>query len=201
MDPVLSGKKVFMNSGRVRRSLAAACVLPLLLAGCSEDGPTPQMPDPTSSPSAVETDTGPAEPTLPPEAEGDGKEAAAAFVEHYYDYVNYAQATGDTSGLGDLGLRTCRACNGAVEFVDAIYERGGESSGGNYTVRSAQATGRRRVDDDTSIYYLTVITEHTAQVVTGAGNLDRTYDAGSGTLRYEVVRGQDGWHIANWAAA
>ena len=82
MDPMLSGKKVLMNLGRVRRSLAAACVLPLLLAGCSEAEPTPQIPDPTasSSPSAEETETGPVEPTLPPEAEGDGVEAAEAFV-------------------------------------------------------------------------------------------------------------------------
>ncbi len=86
-----------MNSGRVRRSLAVACVLPLLLAGCSDAEPTPQMPDPTasSSPPAVETDTGPVEPTLPPEAEGDGNEAAEAFVAHYFAAIDYAQATGE----------------------------------------------------------------------------------------------------------
>ena len=49
MDPAFSGKKVFMKLGPVRRALAAACLLPLLLAGCSDAAPTPEIPDPTTS--------------------------------------------------------------------------------------------------------------------------------------------------------
>ncbi|WP_457207847.1 DUF6318 family protein [Nocardioides sp. P5_C9_2] len=189
-----------MNPGRVRRSLAAACVLPLLLAGCSEDEPTPQIPDPTASPSAVETDTGPVEPTLPPEAEGDGKEAAEAFVGHYFDYINYAQTTGDVEGLLALGLASCNACRGGVEFISKIYKRGGSNEGGDYSVLSSDVTGRRQVTARVAYFYLDVVAEHTRQVVSGAGDLDRTYEAGQATWRFQVVTGPRGLRISEWSA-
>lgn len=201
MDPVFSGKKVSMKLGPVRRALAAACVLPLLLAGCSDAEPTPEIPDPTtSSPSAEETDTGPVEPTLPPEAEGDGRAAAAAFVEHYFEFINYAQSTGDTSGLRRLSLPSCEACNGGLDFIESIYERGGSNTGGEYTVVSSEVTGRRQVTDKVSYYFLDVMAEHTKQIVEGAGDLDRTYEASTATWRYEVVTGPRGLRISQWSA-
>jgi hypothetical protein len=201
MDPMLSGKKVLMNLGRVRRSLAVACILPLLVAGCSEDEPIPQVPEPTAStsPAAEETPAGPVEPTLPPEAEGDGVEAAEAFVRHYFDVINYAQASGDTDGLRQLGLASCEACAGGANFVESIYGRGGMNRGGEYTVVSSEVTGRRRVTDQVSYFYLDVVASHTKQVVTGAGDLNRTYGAGTATWRFEVVAGPKGFHISEWA--
>ena len=192
-----------MKLGPVRRALAAACLLPLLLAGCSDAAPTPAIPDQTTSspsPSADETETGPVEPTLPPEAEGDGKAAAAAFVEHYFQFINYAQATGDTAGLKKLGLPSCEACNGGLEFIDEIYERGGSNTGGDYTVLSSEVTGRRKVTEQISYYFVDVEAEHTKQVVEGAGDLDRTFEASQATWRYEVVTGPQGLRISQWSA-
>ena len=104
MDPMVSGKKVLMNLGRVRRYLAVACMLPLLVAGCSEDEPVPRVPAPTAStsPAAEETPPGPVEPTLPPEAEGDGVEAAEAFIAHYFAVVDYSRATMNPTYIRDL---------------------------------------------------------------------------------------------------
>lgn len=198
MDPALSGKKAFMNLGRVRRTLVAACVLPLLLAGCSDDEPTPQMPDPTPSPSAVETDTGPVEPTLPPEAEGDGKEAAAAFISFFYKTVDYAQATGDTSALRKLGAASCSACKGGADIVERVYRQGGSISGGDHTVDVAKVTGIRRAGDAASIYYMAVQVSRTDQVVKGSKKLDGSYPGGAQRLRYELFNSDIGWQVSKW---
>lgn len=185
----------------VRRIAVAALALPLLLGGCADDEPVPKLPD-TSSPTSpvTETSTAPVEPTLPPEAEGKGPDAAEAFVRHYYGMINYAQATGDTRGLRKLGLPTCRACAGGIDFIEKVYQRGGTNEGGDYSVLSAEVTGLREVDDRVSLYYLDVTAEHTTQTVSGAGDLDRTYEQGQADWRYEVVSGSRGWKIAQWAA-
>ena len=181
-----------MKLGPVRRALAAACVLPLLLAGCTEAEPTPEMPDPTtSSPTATETESGPVEPTLPPEAEGDDKEAAAAFVEHYYAYINYAQETGDVTGLRDLGLSSCKACTGVVQTLREIANAGGRITGGENSVDAHEAVPINQVGK-VSYFGVTASISRTAQTVSGAGKLDGDYAAGSSESRYVVVRAQTG---------
>ena len=100
-----------MSLSFVRRIAIAALALPLLLGGCTDDEPDPDVPE-TSSPSTPTTETSaaaPVEPTLPPEAEGKGPKAAEAFVRHYYDSVDYAQQTGDTKHLRSLGCADVRS--------------------------------------------------------------------------------------------
>lgn len=201
MDPTLSGKKVSMHLGRVRRSLAVACVLPLLLAACSEDEPEPKMPKPTAStsPAAEETPVGPVEPTLPPEAEGDGVKAAEAFVPFFYETVDYAQTTGATKPLRDLSVPTCRSCKGGAEVIDRIHKSGGTITGGEHTVERAEVTGTRRIPGEGSIFYLAVDVSHTEQTVEGSKDLDGTYGAGTNELRYQVVRTEDDWQVLEWS--
>lgn len=202
MDPVFSGKKVFMKLGPVRRALAAACVLPLLLAGCSDAEPTPEIPDPTtSSPSAEETDTGPVEPTLPPEAEGDGVEAAEAFISYFYASVDYAQATGEADVIRALAAETCRSCRGGADIIERIHKEGGTIVGGEHSVEKAKVTGTRRVPGEGSIYYLDVRVSHTEQQVVGSQELDGEYGSGTEDLRYRVVSSNGGWQVLEWNAA
>ncbi|WP_159083523.1 DUF6318 family protein [Nocardioides terrigena] len=203
MDPAISGKKVFMKLGPVRRALAAACVLPLVLAGCSDAAPTPEIPDPTTSspsPSADETETGPVEPTLPPEAEGDGVEAAEAFVSHFYASVDYAQATGETEQLRSLSSKSCAACEGGAEIIERVYKQGGAITGGDHEVEAAQVTGTRRVGDAGSLYYLSVRVSRTDQTVTGSKDLDGEYPAATQALRYELFSSKVGWQVSKWYA-
>ena len=118
------GKKVTMKLGPVRRALAAACVLPLLLAGCTEAEPTPEMPDPTtSSPTATETETGPVEPTLPPEAEGDGVEAAEAFVAHYFATSTTHRRQAIQIRFASWRSRRATHATGVSSIIDRIYKR------------------------------------------------------------------------------
>lgn len=188
-----------MNLGRVRRSLVVGCVLPLLLAACSEAEPTPQMPDPTpteSSPTA--SVTGPVEPTLPPEAEGDSIEAAEAFVSHFYATIDYAQATGDTAALRKLGAPSCAACKGGADIIERVYREGGTITGGEHVVESAKVTGTRRVGDKGSIYYMAVRVSRSDQVVSGTKKLDGDYPAATQALRYELFGSSIGLQVSKW---
>ena len=182
----------------VRRIALAALALPLLLAGCADDDPVPKIPD-TSTPTASVTETSdPVEPTLPPEAEGKGNEAAEAFVRYYYETVDYAQATGDTNGLRMLAGPECDACRGGADAIDEIDGQRGTIEGGKHTVDSCVLTGRRGVPGEGAIYYATVRVSHTDQVVQGTKKLDGNYGAGSDELRFELVRGETGWLVSEW---
>jgi len=183
----------------VRRIAIATLALPLLLGGCADDEPVPKLPDTNSPTSPVtETSTAPVEPTLPPEAEGNGPKAAEAFVRYYFATVNYAQATGDTATLRELALKSCEACEGGLQFIRDIYERGGKNEGGDYSVLSTEVGGRRPVSKTVNYFSLSVVTSHSYQEVSGAGDMNRVYEPGRSTQSFEVVRDPTGWHVASW---
>lgn len=192
----------------VRRSARAgvlpALVLSLALAGCGgDDEIEPKMPESSSAASTSTAEspspTKPVEPNLPPEAEGDDAAAAEAFVRHYYDYVNYAQATGDTKGLQGLALQSCVPCDGAIEGLQRIYDKGGSVSGGQYSVRSLEVAGPRHLGNQARAYAVKVRVHNQAQGVTGTGTkLDRRYPASTTSVELRVVRDTKAWHIASW---
>lgn len=191
-----------MKLGPVRRALAAACVLPLLLAGCSEAQPTPEMPDPTtSSPTATETESGPIEPTLPPEAQGDGVEAAEAFVTYYFAMLTYAQATGDTTRLSQMAIAGCETCKGSLDAVRRTYKAGGSIRGGDYKVASIRASRQGPLPGGGASFVGRVDVEHSEQVISGSGvdGLDGTYPAGKSEFDFTAVRQSGEWQMADWA--
>lgn len=191
-----------MKLAPVRRTLAVACVLPLLLAGCSEAEPTPQVPDPSPSEpsSASATETGPVEPTLPPEAEGDGKKAAVAFVEHYFAVLTFAQATGDTSRLSQMAIPGCETCRGSLDAIKRTYKAGGRIRGGDYEVKSIRTTKQGPLPDGGASFIGRATVDHSKQVITGSGvtGLDGTYPAGISTFDFTAVLQSGGWQMADW---
>ncbi|WP_244931632.1 DUF6318 family protein [Nocardioides sp. W7] len=116
----------------------------VLLAGCTDgDDPEPKVP-PTNSSSAVSTPTptptGPVEPTLPPEAEGDDAAAAEAFVRFYWETAHYAQASGDVEGLEALASTSCRNCRSGTDYLRDAFAQGASFKGGETTVTSTVST-------------------------------------------------------------
>jgi hypothetical protein len=102
----------------------------LTLGACSSD-PQPREPRRTAT-SATPTAT---PPTMPPQAEKDTPEGAAAFVRHYIDVFNYAAKTGSTEPLKSLS-QGCAACDKyALEF-ESIYQRGDHVSTHLWTLKS-----------------------------------------------------------------
>lgn len=191
----------------VRRSARAgvlpALVLSLALAGCGgDDEIEPKMPDSNSAASTNTAEspspTEPVEPTLPPEAEGDDAAAAEAFVRHYFDYVNYAQATGDTKGLRELALPGCPACNGVADGIDRVYKRGGEMRGGELTITKGKTYRYPTDAGQPQTFSITISYTNTAQKIVRAGNLNATYARGSAAAKFLVVRDRRGWSIAKW---
>ena len=98
----------------VRRTLALALAVPLLLAGCSEDPePRPKMPDPTpsSEPSPTESETAEAE-------------SPEEFIRRWQAEALAAQNEGDTSTYRRMGPK-CDPCLDFADNVDDIYADGG----------------------------------------------------------------------------
>lgn len=91
----------------------AAATLPLLLAGCTDDDPVPQIPDPTTpSPTASET-------TAAPEPwEEQTEDGAIAFAEHWFDLLNAARLEFQTEPLAEASTPECATCSNYVSLID-----------------------------------------------------------------------------------
>ena len=101
----------------VRRALALAVSVPLLLAGCTDEPePTPKMPDPTTSsatPTPTETET--------PEAE-----SAEDFIRRWVEAGDEMQVTGETDDYSAMAPN-CQPCQGFVTSVEDVYRVGGSA--------------------------------------------------------------------------
>lgn len=190
-----------MNLGPVRRSLVAACALPLLLSACSEAEPTPQMPDPTptkSSPSASET--GPVEPTLPPEAEGDSIEAVEAFVPFYLATVDYSRQTMNVSHIRDLSAPTCAGCSGLAELIQKVKDNGGTVVGGDQTVGAVQAEELRIPGATGKAFRAVARVRTTDQEITNSGvkGLDGVRPAETLKFGFVILKNGRAWTVSEW---
>ncbi|NPD03798.1 hypothetical protein HN031_03750 [Nocardioides sp. zg-1308] len=110
----------------VRRALAVALAVPLLLTGCSEDEPEPRMPDPPPT-STSPTD----EPTQTETAEA---ESAEDFIRRWVKAGDEMQVTGETDEYRSLVGETCKACAGFLESVEDVYGGGGSVKFGGSTI-------------------------------------------------------------------
>lgn len=100
----------------VRRALALTAVVPLLLAGCSDDPePQPKMPDPppSSSPSPTASETVEAE-------------SAEEFIRRWVKAGDEMQVTGDTAEYAAMSP-DCKPCQGFVSSVEDVYSNGGSA--------------------------------------------------------------------------
>lgn len=122
----------------LRAALAASLVALALLAGCSDDDPSPGDPSATSTPTGTpETPTTsatakPTEPALPDAATKATEAGARAFITYYWDLVNYAQATGDVKALKRVSGPNCRRCMAGIEGIDDLYGEGGHLTNADY---------------------------------------------------------------------
>ena len=98
----------------VRRTLALGLVVPLLLAGCSEDPePRPKMPDPTPSSEPSQTESETAEAESPEE-----------FIERWVSASNKMQNTGETAEYLQIS-GDCPQCKQVASRVESAFDAGG----------------------------------------------------------------------------
>ena len=79
-------------------------------------------------------------PEMPALAREQTPEGAVAFAEWWFDTLNYATVTGDTSGLADASDPQCETCASYIAEIDGAYADGGSMEGGVISV-SGQPMG------------------------------------------------------------
>lgn len=188
----------------MRRLLPVGLVVVLgLIAGCSDDDPEPKVADPTDSSSAASTGsptpdpspspTAPVAPTLPAEAQGTDAAAAEAFVRFYWETVNYAQATGDTESLRQLGDNSCSACTSGADGIEETFQGGGSILGGEVLV--SRATARRVTSRVGAAFAVNVEASTRPQVVRAPDGSSQKFEGGESAFQF-ILRVLDGaWSV------
>ena len=166
----------------VRRALALAAVVPLLLAGCSDDPePTPRMPDPTSS-----------SPTpTPTESEAPEAESAEDFIRRWVEAGDEMQVTGETADYASM-TPDCRPCQSFVTSVEDVYD-----AGGNAEFAGSRVVQIRRVGDEPPTFN---VTKDLPETVINRGNGEtETLPAGRTTLRVTLGRKAGDYVVTHFA--
>lgn len=187
----------------MRRLLPIVTLALVLLAGCSGEGePEPRIAPSDSSSAASSTapppsPTGPVEPTLPAEAQGEDAAAAEAFVRFYWETVNYAQATGDVEGLRAIGAESCDGCRGGLEGIVETYEAGGRIEGGEMRVRSAKAT---QISSPVATAYSVKVSARAAPqtIIESPGGEPIAKEGGRFKFQFIVQNDETSWSVYRW---
>lgn len=81
---------------------------------------------------------------MPDAAKENTKAGAVAFVRHYVDLINYAQATGDVEPLAAAEDTGCASCAKGRETLSEIYRAGGSIEGGRLSFRPTSSSPNGR---------------------------------------------------------
>lgn len=172
----------------LRAALAASLVALALLAGCSDDDPSPGDPSATSTPTGTpETPTTsatakPTEPALPDAATKATEAGARAFITYYWDLINYAQATGDVKTLKRVSGPRCDACTGINQTLRNQYKQGGRIEGGTNKIHILKATELTTDSKSAYGFRLRVDVSHDPQTVHNGDGTAEDRAAGTNTV-------------------
>jgi len=161
----------------------------LVLAGCGGD-PPPAAPSPPS-PSASSTSL--AAPVMPERAKEDSREGAVAFVRHYVRLINFAQATGDSTGLRAASWKSCQACSRVSDAIDRLYKAGGHIEGGRWNLRKSFAT--REMHSRSWLVVASI--SYSKQLVIEPGKETRELKGGKHSFRFQV-KPQEQTKVLSW---
>lgn len=173
-------------------ALIAACTL----AGCG--GTTDAGPPPSPSASPIASSPSPTAPALPDAARANTKAGAVAFVRHYVDLINHAQATGDVGALAAVEDNRCSSCRSVRRNLKALYESGGSIDAGEWRV-----AGEPHIvpDPDIKGFTVEVAIRTTDQTVhDGRGHIKHV-DGGTNVLTFLMSHRQATWKVAQWSRA
>lgn len=164
----------------VRRALAVAAALPLLLAGCSEGEAEPKMPDPSPSSSS-------STPTAEPTAE---QETPEEFVRRWQKTADAMVTSGDTSEFRAIS-KGCRACADYADRIDAAYEGGGQIRFGGSKVESIKT----EAEDPPTL----VVQVKSAELrIVTPGEEPQVFPAAQQTYRMTLARKRDAWIMRHY---
>jgi hypothetical protein len=166
----------------VRRTLALAVTVPLLLAGCSDKAePTPKMPDPrtsSSSPTPTESET--------PEAE-----SAEEFIRRWQAASDEMQVTGETQSYLDVSPQ-CAACKSLADNVEDIYDGGGRIEFDGSTIVRLKPSGAKPPTYDVDLSIAETLIYRADQPK------PQTLPAGEMSIRVTLKKVHDSWTVTHY---
>ncbi len=168
------------------------------LAGCGGGDPVESRPSASPTPSPTPAASTPVVPSLPPEAQQDSRKGAVAFVRHYIELLNYAQATGHVDGVVALSSTACDDCDVITKRLAKLYQDGGRISGGALAVEEIDA--RRNAAENG--WTLLVRVSSGEQTVYETGDAaPKTLPGGRRSMSFFVVRDGSDWKVKQWSRA
>lgn len=168
----------------VRRTLAAAALVPLLLAGCQDD-PEPIIPEPTASETPTPTES-------PSESEVAEEESAEEFIRRWQAVTLEAHNTGDTDEYRSLGLN-CRPCRDFADQIERIY-----GDGGSIELEKLRVLRVVRASGEADEYRVTRLAGAT-RVLDASGNETQRFEGGRETIQVFLKETGAGWRVLNYA--
>lgn len=179
------------------RAVIAAVALTLGLAGCSSDDPEPRVAPPSpTSPSTTGT-SAETPPQMPDAAKGTDAAAAEAFVEFYWETVDYAQRTGDLDPLRQVSSEDCLACRSGIQRLEEIFAKDGVISGGTSRVarpKTVFVEGNAGLDAVVEFD----LSSTRQRIDYPAGETDEAYRGGTSAMRARLQRDGIGWIMLFW---
>lgn len=165
------------------------------LSACGGDPPAPEA-QPRRTPTSASSSPSPTPPALPAAAKENTRAGAKAFVRHYVDLINYAQATGSLSRLRAIEARSCESCKNGRRYLAGVYESGGKIRGGAWRIR------RLRVQPDSRLggaWNARLVVRFGPQTITRI-HPTKTQRLRGGTLplNMTVVHFLRGWKVLQW---
>lgn len=134
------------HSRAVRTVAAAALLVGVGTAGCTEPAAKPKpLPSPSSSSVADGPTSSPTAtpPSMPAKARGTSTDAAKRFVRFYVLSINHASRTGDTSIVKRFSAPGCRSCAAVSGSISDIYAHGDHLVGKGWQVTAIQAVSHQ----------------------------------------------------------
>jgi Family of unknown function (DUF6318) len=179
------------------RVVIAAVALVLGLAACSGEEPEPDVAPP--SPTTPSTTGAAAEtpPEMPEAAKGTDAAAAEAFVEFYWEMVDYAQSSGDLDALRQISSDRCIACQAGIDTLDEIFDKSGVITGGISRVVGPETVFVEGESGLDAVVEFDLSSTRQRIDYPGATS-DEVYRGGTSSVRARLERAGESWTMLFW---
>jgi hypothetical protein len=168
------------------RRLVAALMLLGSLVSCSDDEPTSDPQEPTSSATVSPSPTGP---VIPAEARGTDETSAKAFVRYWFEVFNTAVNSGDPAPLMQLSTADCVSCKAFRRNIERAYSDGGRVRAVGWRPTSIDPVGGQAAT------FALSVRQGDEQYLNSSGDVVRHFAGGRRNMIIQLVRLGSIWRV------